>query len=337
MESAKVDQFNQDGPIIGTSSVDYSIESNPPISRDQIAVVIPAYNEEVTIGSVVLNSLRYCNEVYVVNDGSIDLTSQVAELAGAIVLEMDHNSGKAAALMKGLHAARRDGYQVVVMMDGDAQHRTNDIPALIAPLGAADMVIGSRFMKEDNKIPGYRQVGQKVLNTFTNLGSRGKLTDTQSGYRALGPKALENLDFGSSGYSVESDMITHFTNRGLNIVEVPVSVRYDVPNGHKQGSASMGLRLFENVLTTVAYKRPLLLFGVPGATIFFMGLGLGLSAILEYRYIPYMVVSTGRVGVADDGGRNHGHVRPDAELPGHVAEDERQRRQIAHIVFDGRS
>ena len=247
------------------------------LCRDQVAVVIPAYNEEVTIGSVVLKALNYCNELYVVNDGSADLTSELAELAGAIVLEMDHNSGKAAALLEGLRAAKRDGYSVIVMMDGDAQHKCIDIPALLAPImnGSADMVIGSRFMKEDNEIPAYRQVGQKVLNKFTNMGSKGTLTDTQSGFRALGPRALENLNFDSSGYSVESDMITHFTNCGLRIVEVPISVRYDVPNGHKQGSTSMGLRLFENVLTTVAYKRPLLLFGGPGVTLLMIGITVG--------------------------------------------------------------
>ena len=66
-----------------------------------------------------LKALVHCNEVYVVNDGSIDMTSHVAELAGAIVLEMEHNSGKAAALLKGLYAAKRDGYSVIVMMEGD--------------------------------------------------------------------------------------------------------------------------------------------------------------------------------------------------------------------------
>jgi glycosyltransferase involved in cell wall biosynthesis len=303
MESFEAIDGGQKESFQDNLSSAYSRTTSTGISRDEVAVVIPAYNEEVTIGSVVLKALKYCNELYVVNDGSFDLTSEVAELAGAIVIEMEHNSGKAAALMKGLHAAKRDGYSVIVMMDGDEQHKSNDMPALLAPImnGSADVVIGSRFMKEDNKIPAYRQAGQKVLNTFTNIGSRGKLTDTQSGYRALGPKALENLDFHSSGYSVESDMITHFTNRGLTIVEVPVSVRYDVPNGHKQGSTSMGFRLLENVITTVAYKRPLQLFGVPGLTLFIMGLGLGSLSFWDinifHTWLYQLVVSAGLMTV----------------------------------------
>jgi glycosyltransferase involved in cell wall biosynthesis len=259
-----------------------------PIGKAQhkIAVVVPAYNEEITIGSVVIGAAKYSDRVYVVNDGSKDLTSETAKAAGAFVVEMEKNGGKAKALMTGLRKAREDGYNVVVMMDGDGQHKSIDIPALIDPVinNSVDLVIGSRFMKEDNKIPAYRQAGQKVLNTFTNMGSSGKLTDTQSGFRALGPRALENLDFESSGYSVESDMITCFSERNLSIVEVPVAVRYDVPNGHKQGSTSMGFTLLENVITTVAYKRPLLVFVGPGALLAGIGLILGFFAFENYYF-----------------------------------------------------
>ncbi len=268
------------GPNKSIDEVSKTLESDGSPSRAPlIAVVIPAYNEELTIGSVVLQASRYCDKVYVVNDGSADQTSLVAKLAGAFVLEIQPNGGKAAALMKGLRKAKADGYPVVVMMDGDGQHKARDIPALVAPVidDSIDLVIGSRFMQE-NTIPAYRQAGQKVLNKFTNMGSNEKLTDTQSGYRALGPRALDNLDFESSGYSVESDMITYFTNQKLSIVEVPVAVRYDVPNGHKQGSTSMGLGLLENVITTVAYKRPLLVFVVPGFILAIIGAILGLLA-----------------------------------------------------------
>ena len=153
---------------------EYSCECPSPISRYQIAVVIPAYNEEVTIGSVVLSALEFCDRVYVVNDGSKDQTSEVAKLAGALVLDMERNSGKAAALLKGLRMAKQDGYPVIVMMDGDAQHQTHDIPALIAPLisGTADMVIGSRFMKEDNKIPDTARSGKRC-STPSRTSDRG--------------------------------------------------------------------------------------------------------------------------------------------------------------------
>jgi glycosyltransferase involved in cell wall biosynthesis len=276
MESSEPAETGLHGPADVAKSV--SIAS-PSSSNQRIAVVVPAYNEQITIASVVLEASKYCERVYVVNDGSKDLTSEIAKMAGAFVLEMDQNSGKAKALMKGLQRARADGYSVVIMMDGDGQHKGIDIPALIAPVinDGIDMVIGSRFLQE-NKIPAHRQAGQKVLNTFTNMGSQGALTDTQSGYRALGARALDNLDFESSGYSIESDMITVFTERNLKIIEVPVSVRYDVPNGHKQGSTSMGFTLLENVITTVAYKRPLLVFVGPGGMLSAIGIFLAITA-----------------------------------------------------------
>jgi glycosyltransferase involved in cell wall biosynthesis len=286
MEPSRPLETGLNGPV---SSASKSV-ADPPVplgkAQQKIAVVVPAYNEEITIGSVVIGASKYCDRVYVVNDGSTDLTSETAKAAGAFVLEMEKNGGKAKALMRGLRKAREDGYSIVVMMDGDGQHKSIDIPALIGPVinNSIDLVIGSRFMKEDNKIPAYRQAGQKVLNTFTNMGSSGSLTDTQSGFRALGPRALDNLDFESDGYSVESDMITCFSERNLSIAEVPVSVRYDVPNGHKQGSTSMGFTLLENVITTVAYKRPLLVFVGPGAILAGIGLILGLLAYENYYF-----------------------------------------------------
>jgi glycosyltransferase involved in cell wall biosynthesis len=282
---------------VGSSRSEFSI------IRSQIAVVIPALNEEATIGSIVLSAFRYSDQVYVINDGSTDKTSEVASLAGAEVIEMEHNGGKAVALMRGLRTAKREGYSYIVMMDGNAQHKSIDIPALIGPLenGSADMVIGSRFLNEDNQAPSYRQVGKKVLNTFSKIGSKGKLMDTHSGYRSLGPKALANLDLDSADPSVVSDMITQFANRGLNVIEVPISARHVVPNGHEQGSTPKEMRLLENVLPTVAYKKPLLLFGLPGLVLFIMGLGLGSLSFLDvnifHAWLYQLVVSAGLMTV----------------------------------------
>ena len=266
---------------IGNGVIDGLDIDYPKKVDTSVAVVIPAFNESLTIGSVVLEAMEYCNRVYVVNDGSNDNTAELAKLAGATVINMKCNSGKAAALMRGLIQARDDDFDVAVMMDGDGQHKSIDIPILLAHVidGSSDMVIGSRFMKEDNSIPGYRKVGQRTLNRFTNVGSKSNLTDTQCGFRALNKKALDNLDFTSAGYSVESDMITHFYERGLRIMEVPVHVEYDVPNGHKQGSTSMGFTLLNNVITTIGYKRPLLLFGVPGLAMCILGIMLGFLSI----------------------------------------------------------
>jgi glycosyltransferase involved in cell wall biosynthesis len=107
------------------------------------------------------------------------------------------------------------------MLDADGQHNPMEIPRVAGQVlaGKADMVIGSRFIKK-NGIPAYRKVGQKTLDIFTKMGSGAAVTDSQSGFRALSRKAMENLDFRSDGYNIESDMIAHFARIGLTMNEV---------------------------------------------------------------------------------------------------------------------
>jgi glycosyltransferase involved in cell wall biosynthesis len=249
----------------------------------RISVIIPAFNEEVAIGSVVLGAKQFSDQVIVIDDGSTDRTARMAELAGAKVISLEKNSGKAHALMYGLKLPENDDCDVIVVMDGDGQHRSEDIISVIAPVleREADLVIGSRYMGEGNDVPRYRQLGQGILNHLTNISSEVKISDSQSGLRALSFKAIENLDFASENYNIESDMIIHFANRGLTIKEVPISVRYDVPHGHKKNSITMGMGLFGNVVSTIGYKRPLIVFGIPGLILMLVGLGMGFFTMLE--------------------------------------------------------
>jgi len=266
----------------GTADMDKGVSGvTSAKGAGRAAAVVPAFNEEIAIGSVVLGALSYVDEVIVVDDCSRDRTAELAERAGAHVIRMPHNSGKAKALLTGLKEAERLGCVAAVMLDGDGQHRTADIEGLLRPVldGEADLVIGSRFLGEQNGIPRYRVLGQKVINSLSNVSSRTEVTDSQSGMRALSARALRNLDFSSEGYNVESDMITHFTEVGLTIKEVPISVRYDVPNGHKEGAASMGMTLPGNAVSMIGYKRPLLLFGGLGMV---AGLAGAVIAVLTF-------------------------------------------------------
>lgn len=262
--------------------------------KPNIIVLIPAYNEELTIGSVVLQARRHANMVLVVNDGSKDRTSEVARAAGAEVIDCLKNGGKASALKIGFNELKKRDFDVVVMMDGDGQHDVSDINTLIVPIleNEADLAIGSRFLKKDNSIPMYRQVGQRILNRMTNIGSSKKVTDTQSGFRAFNRKTLLNMNFQSNGYAVEQDMIIHCSDKGLRIAEVPISVRYDVPNGHKQSSLRMGMGLLNSIVSTIGYKRPLLLFGVPGFVFFIAGLVVGTLTLLEIFLIGTWVLQS---------------------------------------------
>ena len=239
-----------------------------------LIAVIPAYNEELVIGSVVLRTRQYVERVIVVDDGSLDRTSEVAKMAGAEVIRLDANTGKAYALLLGLRHAHNMGCTAAVMLDADGQHDPREIPRVASMVldGKADLVIGSRFLKKNNGIPRYRQVGQKTLDLFTNIGANSKVTDSQSGFRAISCKALENLDFKSDGYNVESDMINHFSKLGLIIQEVPISVKYDVPHKHKKNPVSHGVGVLTQLVNLIGYRRPLLLFGLPGLVFIVGGL-----------------------------------------------------------------
>jgi glycosyltransferase involved in cell wall biosynthesis len=257
-----------------------------------IIAVIPAYREEIAIGSVVLKARKHVDRVIVVDDGSPDRTAEVAELAGAEVIRLDRNYGKAYALMRGFERAMELDCSVVVMLDGDGQHNPDEIPQIVAPVlkGEADLVIGSRFLDDRGGIPRYRILGQKILTFATNFGSSITVTDSQSGFRAMNREALENLNFESDGYSIESEMIYHLSAKGFVIKEVPISAIYDVPNKHKKNPFAHGLSVLNDLVGLIGYTRPLLLFGIVGFVFTIIGLALGFWAFSVYyatNKLPY--------------------------------------------------
>ena len=189
-----------------------------------ITAILPAYNEEVAIGSVVLRARQHADRVLVVDDGSQDRTAEVAELAGAEVIRHAENMGKGAALRTGFAAA--DGADVIVTIDTDGQHSLTevssscapdgaqldpaDIPKLVAPIlaGEAEMVNGSRYLngnKRDTTL--YRRLGQRVLDFATNLDSGLSVTDSQSGFRAFAGGVRDVFSFRQDGLAIESEML----------------------------------------------------------------------------------------------------------------------------------
>jgi glycosyltransferase involved in cell wall biosynthesis len=249
-----------------------------------ICAVLPAYNEELVIGTVVLHTKKYVDRVIVVDDGSSDRTAEIAKLAGADVIQLEHNTGKAYAVLLGLRRAHETGCTMAVMLDADGQHNPREIQTLAGLIrdNKADLVIGSRFLEKNGKIPPYRQVGLKILDLFTNMGAKTKVTDSQSGFRALSCQALNNLDFRSDGYNIESDMIAHFSGLGLSIMEIPITVNYNVPHKHKKHPLTHGVGVLTQLVNLIGYKRPLLLFGIPGSFFIIIGIVTGFFAFGEY-------------------------------------------------------
>ena len=262
------------------------VQSFSPIlpRKPLVVAVIPAYNEELSIGTVVVHTRQYVDAVIVVDDGSTDATSLIANAAGADVITFPGNRGKAAALLEGFARARDLDPDAVVMLDSDGQHNPAEIPAILKPVldGTADLVIGSRFLMPGSTIPRYRQLGQKTLDIATAMSSGFATTDSQSGFRAVGRKGLANLTFTSEGYNIESDMITHFLQQGLTITEVPITVKYDVPNRHKKHPLSHGLDILSHIIGVVGYRRPLISFGIPGFILALIGMGASLFTVTKY-------------------------------------------------------
>lgn len=196
--------------------------------------IIPAYNEEVALGSIILRTLQYVDEVIIVNDGSDDKTVDVAKLAGAEIINHATNLGKGEALKSGFSAI--GDVDVVVTIDGDGQHNPDEIPSLIKPIieDGADLVNGSRYMNgPEENTPAYRRVGQQVLDNATNISAGIKVTDSQSGFRAFSPAACKVFRFYDTGFGIESEMLVDVAEAGLKIVEVPITVRYDVDGSTK--------------------------------------------------------------------------------------------------------
>ena len=254
--------------------------------------VIAAHNEDRFIGSVVLKTRRYVDRVIVVDDGSTDLTAQVAAEAGALVLQHDCNQGKAEAVNTGLKQAREMDAAIVVLIDGDGQHDPAQIPTLLAPIEAqqADLVVGSRFLNARSRIPRWRIIGQHALTLATNVASGVTLTDSQSGFRALSRTALQTLSFRPQGkFSIESEMQFLVHEHRLTVLEVPVTMVY--AEKPKRNPFGHGFQVLNAIIVLVSQHRPLFFFGVPGLIIMLAAFVLGMVVI--ERYNTYQTLAVG--------------------------------------------
>ncbi|MFH1917266.1 MAG: glycosyltransferase family 2 protein [Nanoarchaeota archaeon] len=194
-----------------------------------VAIVIPAYNEERSIGAVVkgLRQKGYC-DIIVVDDGSKDKTGRIAERAGALVLRHVINRGQGAALKTGIDYAVHVGANVIVTFDADGQHRVEDIPAMIAPVkkGLCDVTLGSRFLKKKSNVPFLKRLVLKGGILFNWLIYGVCLSDAHNGFRALSKKAAERIDITADKMEHASEILEELKKKHLKYREVPVTIRY---------------------------------------------------------------------------------------------------------------
>jgi len=239
---------------------------------------IAAYNEARYIGSIVLQARQYVDEVIVVDDGSTDNTARVAELAGATVIRHAENRGKGTAIQSIVAEAKKRNPDVLVLLDADSQHNPNEIPILIKPISEGfDLVIGSREAQND-KTPRYRRIGKKVISRSTRLASKANIFDSESGFRALSPKAINELELKEKGFAIESEMITRAAEKNLKITEVPISNIYTI-DGSTLNPIRHGIDVLSRIIVMISERRPLFFFGLAGGILLAAGLTIGFKVL----------------------------------------------------------
>ena len=199
------------------------------VSRDTV-VIIPAYNEEAAIASLLAELRQFVPgfDVVVVNDGSDDKTGLVAKACGASVLNLPCNLGIGGAVQAGFLYAFEQGYRYVVRCDGDGQHPPSEIPRLVAAMkeGDADLVVGSRFLGVTSYTSTFfRQLGIRGLAAFLSLICRKRVTDPTSGFFLLNRRLLYFFAHRYPTDYPEPEALALLRRQGYTFKEVPVTFR----------------------------------------------------------------------------------------------------------------
>ncbi len=212
--------------------------------------LIPAFNEEKELSKVIQETLKYTDDVLVIDDGSSDNTGQIATDNGAHLIKHPQNMGKGVALKSGFEYINKLDYDIIITIDGDSQHNPQEIPKLIDAIKeGADFVNGSRYMNgPEENTPAYRRIGQQVLDKATNISTGLKITDSQSGFRAFNKKACQCFKFHNTGFGIESEMLADAAEANLKIVEIPITVRYDV-DGSTKDPVTHGVGVLIKIIT----------------------------------------------------------------------------------------
>ena len=201
--------------------------------KGKILVIVPAYNEEGSVGRVVEEVRNRFPQVdtIVVNDGSTDRTSEIANAKGAIVLDLPFNLGIGGAMQAGYQFAYEKGYDIAIQVDADGQHDPGEIPKLLHALEVkkVDVAIGSRFMGDSEyKSSLMRKVGISIFSQVISMIIGQRITDPTSGFRASNRKAIQlfALDYPQDYPEPEVVILLHQCHLKMGEVSVGMSERY---------------------------------------------------------------------------------------------------------------
>ena len=214
------------------------------MNPNKIFAIIPAYNEESNIVSIIKKTKRYVGNIIVVDDGSNDKTKEVAENANAVVLRHIINLGKGATLKTGCDFAIRKGAKYMIVLDADAQHNPDDIPRFINKLKKYDIVFSYRSVS--SKMPPVLRFGNWFISGIVRALHGINLNDTQCGFRAFSKEAYRKIGWNSSDYSMESEMISNVGKQKLKYVQIPIQTVYS--DRYKGTTVIDGIKIVLNMV-----------------------------------------------------------------------------------------
>jgi glycosyltransferase involved in cell wall biosynthesis len=263
-----------------------------------ITIGIPAFNEEDNIGKVIISLKKITDDIIVCDDGSTDLTKEIAEGLGAKVISHEKNMGYGEAIKSIFNEAKKKESEILVTFDADNQHRPEDITNIVKPIldKQADMVIGSRFLKNETNMPNYRKIGVKVLTKVTNMSIKENLTDSQSGLRAYQKKVLQIINLTDSGMGISTEILIKSHQNKFRIVEVPIQILYG-NNTSTHNPVSHGTSVLLSTIKYTSIQHPLKFYGIPGIIFLLVGLTFSLWALQIYAEETRVVTNIALVGI----------------------------------------
>jgi glycosyltransferase involved in cell wall biosynthesis len=257
---------------------------------------IPALNAEQTIAKLVVHTMKWVDQVVVVDDGSVDDTSLIATKLGADVIKHKRNLGKGASLRDLIKYARTVS-GVLVTLDADGQHNPDDIPTLMKPVlnGNADLVIASR---RPENVPKGRRIGGRILDHATSAVTGGDVVDSQSGFRAYSEKALAHVSANEFGMGADVEILVKAKQAGLRVVQIPVTMRYGSPKTSTHNPMYHGLDVMFSLVKYVSIRHPLLFYGGFSGLMFLIAAVFGVQTLDYYTRWGRVVTNLALVSIA---------------------------------------
>lgn len=244
----------------------------------KLTVLIPAYNEEKTIGKVIKEIPKEIPnidkiDVLVINDGSSDDTVQASKDSGAKVFSFKQNQGRAKAVAEGFKKFVESGSDILVLTDADDQYDSGEIPLIVNPIlnGDADMVLGDRQVKKLDHMKFGNKIGNRMVTKTLSSLIKMDISDGQSGFRAYTREAVAKLHIFSS-YTFTQETLIETKFKGLKMINVPITFRKRADKSRLISNIfSYASKTLTIVTATIVYYRAVKFFGILAAILFSIG------------------------------------------------------------------